>query len=96
MTKQVRKNYTAEFKREAVRLVKARNSRFTEEILEYNRLCCGIVSHGKASDVWKSACRKDFLAQKRPFFLPDSRIIQANALLRLASQHYNCVNSINE
>ena len=52
-----------------VRLVNTCHNRFVEQILEQNRLCCGIVSLGKASDVWKSTCGKDFLAQKRPFFL---------------------------
>jgi hypothetical protein len=56
----------------AVRLVEACHHRLTEQVLEDDRLSYGIVSHVKASCVWKNSSGNDFLRQWRPSFLPRS------------------------
>jgi hypothetical protein len=56
----------------AVWLEEAYHDRLSEQIFEDKRLSCGIVSHAKASCMWESACRNDFLPHQRPSFFRNS------------------------
>jgi hypothetical protein len=67
-----------------VRLVELHNHRTAKQIGKQDTLCCGIVSHAKASRVVEKSCGKAFLPRQGLLFFEKSRIFRVRVSGTLA------------